>query len=341
MTGKDHRQGFLPNFCDVRLLFAWIVTAELLALVLTLAVFEGDFWQRLSQRSLYVQWVALGLAGLLCPLAPWLNRLGHGLAGLLAWLLGLLVTVLVYLLSHWLLDRRLVVDWAQLGAQLTIAGIVLAVALRYLFELHRRQERELAEARARANALQARIRPHFLFNSMNTIANLTRSDPKLAEEVVEDLSDLFRASLGRSGERSTLAEELALARGYLHIEAQRLGKRLRVVWDLQEDLPEQAPMPPLLLQPLLENAVYHGIEPARDGGEILVAARYRKGILNLAVSNTLPDAAAGGREGNGIAQENIAQRLQARYGERAGMTIGQVEGRYQVRIHFPVTEGEG
>lgn len=338
MAGKD-RQGFLPNFCDVRLLFAWIVTAELLALVLTLAVFDGDFWQRLSQRSLYVQWVALGLAALLCLLAPWLNRLGHRLAGLLAWLMGLVVTVLVYLSSQWLLDGHLGIVWHELGAQLAIAGIVLAVALRYLFELHRRRERELAEAQARANALQARIRPHFLFNSMNTIANLTRSDPELAEEVVQDLSDLFRASLGRSGERSTLAEELALARGYLHIEAQRLGQRLRVVWDLQEDLPHQASVPPLLLQPLLENAVYHGIEPSRDGGEILVAARYRKGVLNLAVSNTLPEGAVSERDGNGMAQENIAQRLRACFGDRAGMTIGEVEGHYRVRIHFPV-DGE-
>ena len=271
MSEREQQRGFLPDFCDVRLLFAWVITAELLALVLTLAAFRNDFWQHLSQRSLYIQWIALMLAGSLCLLGPRLNRLGHAAAGLFAWGLG--VTVLVHLAVQRLLQGDWAPDPVSLAEHLAIAAIVLAVALRYLYELHCHQERELAEARAQATALQARIRPHFLFNSMNTIANLTRADPALAEQVVEDLSDLFRASLADEDRRSTLGDELEMARGYLRIEAQRLGERLRVHWDLPDDLPLHAHMPPLLLQPLLENAVYHGIEPAIDGGEILVSVR--------------------------------------------------------------------
>jgi len=242
MSEREQQRGFLPDFCDVRLLFAWVITAEMLALVLTLAAFRDNFWQHLSQRSLYIQWIALMLAGSLCLLGPRLNRLGHAAAGLCAWGLGL--TVLVHLAVQCLLHGNWTPDPVALAEHLAIAAIVLAVSLRYLYELHRRQERELAEARAQAAALQARIRPHFLFNSMNTIANLTRTDPALAEQVVEDLSDLFRASLADGDRRSTLGDELEMTRGYLRIKAQRLGERLRVRWDLQDALPLHAHMPP-------------------------------------------------------------------------------------------------
>jgi two-component system sensor histidine kinase AlgZ len=341
MAERERQRGFLPDFCDVRLLFAWVITAELLALVLTLAAFRDDFWQHLSQRSLYIQWIALMLAGSLCLLGPRLNRLGHTAAGLCAWGLGLALTVLVHLAVRRLLYGDWTPDPVALAKHLAIAAIVLAVSLRYLYELHRRQERELAEARAQAAALQARIRPHFLFNSMNTIANLTRADPALAEQVVEDLSDLFRASLADGGRRSTLGDELEMARGYLRIEAQRLGERLRVRWDLQDTLPLHAYMPSLLLQPLLENAVYHGIEPALDGGEILVSVRARRGLLNISVANTVPEGAHSQRRGNRMAQRNVAERLRAFYGDEAGMRIGEVDGRYQVRIHLPVREAAG
>jgi two-component system sensor histidine kinase AlgZ len=154
--------------------------------------------------------------------------------------------------------------------------------------------------------------------------------------VVEDLSDLFRATLSDARSLSTLAREFELARGYLRIEAQRLGARLRVVWDV-DGVPVDAQLPALLLQPLLENAVYHGIEPATDGGEITISGRCRNGVVSLAVRNTLPEAAQSTRRrGNQMAQQNVRERLEAAFGEAAGMVVGQVDGRYQVRLHFPV-----
>ena len=170
---------------------------------------------------------------------------------------------------------------------LGISGITGALVLRYLYENYQQKQRELAEGRARLRALQARIRPHFLFNSISTIITLIRVDPDQAENTLHDLSDLFRASLSDESSSSTLADELQLMRQYLEIEQQRLGDRLQVHWDLDE-LPGTAAMPVLTLQPLAENAVYHGIEPSVDGGEITLHGRIRKGVISLALTNTLP-----------------------------------------------------
>jgi len=337
MQASRSDTAFLPNFCAIRLVFAWVVSAELLAIVLTLAVQPQDFWASLSLRSLYVQWVALSLAAVLCVTARWINRMGHTWAGLTVWLLALLTTAVVFVVSRYLLNTTPLIEWQTLLHHLGVSAIVSAVVLRYLYETHREQERRAAGLQARAQALQARIRPHFLFNSMNTIASLTRSDAKLAEQVVHDLSDLFRASLADAERLSTLKQELELARGYLRIEVQRLGERLQVSWDLQ-DLPEHAPMPALLLQPLLENAVYHGIEPAVNGGTIEISGRYRKGLVNIGISNPLPETQTE-RKGNQIAQRNVRERLQAVFPEHGDLRIGEVEGRYQVRLVFPYEEG--
>jgi two-component system sensor histidine kinase AlgZ len=170
---------------------------------------------------------------------------------------------------------------------------------------------------------------------MNTIASLTRTSPELAEEVVHDLSDLFRANLSDAQRLSTLGKELELAQGYVRIEQQRLGERLRVEWDLEE-LPDEAKMPALILQPLLENAVYHGIEPSAEPGTIQIVGRYRRHKVNLSIRNTLPPQESHDhRRGNRLAVENIRQRLQAIFDEEAGMVASEVEGDHQVRLFFP------
>jgi len=337
MSDMEHR-AFLPNFCAIRMVFAVVVSTELLAIVLTLGAFPRPelFWSELSQRSLYIQWVALSVCAIYCGLRRPLARFSHARAGIIAWCLVLLVTAGVFAAAHWLGLRGGSAVPLALAQHLAIAGIVGAVLLRYLYEQHRERQRELAESQARLQALQARIRPHFLFNSMNTIASLTRVDADLAEQVVHDLSDLFRATLSEAHHFSTLEREFELARGYLRIESQRLGDRLRVFWDV-EGVPLDARLPALLLQPLLENAVYHGIEPVTGGGEITISGRCRNGVVSLAVRNTLPeDTRTGARPGNRMAQDNVRQRLDAAFGDDAGMVLGQVDGCYQVRFHFPV-----
>jgi two-component system sensor histidine kinase AlgZ len=170
---------------------------------------------------------------------------------------------------------------------------------------------------------------------MNTIASLTRSDPLKAEEVVENLADLFRVSLGDVQRQSTLGRELELARQYLSIERLRLGDRLQVEWEV-EGIPESALLPPLTLQPLLENAVYHGIEPSTTGGSIRISGRYRKKRVNLSIRNTLPETPRKThRQGNRLAVENIRQRLMGMYDQAAKLTESRIEGEYQVRIVVP------
>ncbi len=332
-------QAFLPDFCSIRTVFGVVVTAELLALVLSLGRLDAldHLVDQLSLHSLFVQWIALSGIGALCLLRRWTERLGHGAAGLLAWLVLLAVTLAVsagarLVLGLPLLDREGILF---LTRNLGIAAVAAALLLRYLYVLYQWRRQVEAESEARFQALQSRIRPHFLFNSMNTIANLTRSDPRLAEEVVYDLSDLFRASLAEVGRRSTLGDELELVRGYLRIEALRLGERLTVEWDL-EGLPEQAPLPALILQPLLENAVYHGIEPAEQGGVIHISGRYRRRRVNLSIRNTIPpEGSRGHRKGNRMALENTRQRLQGFFAGAASLTIGEVDGQHQVRVVFP------
>ncbi|MET0027217.1 MAG: sensor histidine kinase [Candidatus Thiodiazotropha sp.] len=334
---------FLPNFCNIRPVFAVVVIGELLAIILTLAAVEriSGFWELLSPLSMLVQWVGLGSAGLLCALKKPLARIGNWGAGASAFLILIGMTLTVCVLVAWL-DEALGLNFFSMENRqgllfraLGISAIVGVLVLHYLYLQHLWRRQEEAENSARLQALYSRIRPHFLFNSMNTIASLTRTDPKLAEEVVEDLADLFRVSLADAGRPSTLGRELELARQYLSIEHYRLGDRLDVVWELDE-LPEKAMIPPLILQPLLENAVYHGIEPAAAGGRITIAGHYRRKRINLSIRNTLPaEHESSHRKGNRLAMENIRARLAGVFDLEASLTESIVEGEHQVRLVFP------
>jgi two-component system sensor histidine kinase AlgZ len=191
-------------------------------------------------------------------------------------------------------------------------------------------------AAARVHALQARIRPHFLFNSMNTIAALTRSNPARAEAAVQDLADLFRATLSDKRDTITLAEELEVARTYQRMEQLRLGGRLHVEWKT-DPLPALALVPGLLIQPLLENAIYHGIEPRAEGGTVTISGEVSGGLVTIVVRNPL-DPAPGEHDGNRLALANIRERLELMYGERALIKAGRFDAEYIVTLRFPLIE---
>jgi two-component system sensor histidine kinase AlgZ len=337
---------FLPSFCDVRRVFAVVVITELFAFILTL-VSSGvldDPWSYLGLISLFMQWVALTSAAVLCLSRPLLSRLNNTAAAIASYLLVLLVTGVVSEMAFRLMHGGSVFpsfsgsDHAVfLLRNLTISTVVAAVVLRYLYVQFQWRQQMQAEARARIQALQARIRPHFLFNSMNTIAALIRSEPATAESAIEDLSDLFRAALNNSHDQATLDDELTLARRYLHIEKLRLGKRLAVEWNLA-GMPMDASLPPLILQPLLENAIYHGIEPLAEGGTITVDGRNDNGLLEITVTNPVPGPGVRHQQaGNRMAQENIRQRLHIAFGSRAELAAGESDGQYRVQLRFPET----
>lgn len=337
---------FLPNFCGIRMVFAVVVVAQLLAFILVLAApWQGDKWSELGLVSLFVQWVALASAAVLCLLRPWLARLSAAAAALISYLSLLLVTVLLSLAAVRLTGLTAgAADHADFVLRnLGIGAVLSGMALRYFYVRHQWARQVEAEAQARIQALQARIHPHFLFNSLNTIAALTVSNPALAEEVVQDLAELFRVTMRDLCERVTLQQELDFTRSYLRIESQRLGGRLLVDWTLK-NLPLQAHVPALILQPLVENAVYHGIEPSAGGGRVHILGTYNRGVLRLEVRNPLPAQPVRQRSGGGnrMALNNIRERLQLAFGPEARLEMDQREGLYRVRVLFPLPDaGEG
>jgi two-component system, LytTR family, sensor histidine kinase AlgZ len=342
---------YLPDFCTSRAALAVVLIVELTALVLTLAR-DGialGFWTDLSRTSLFLLWIGLAGAALLC----WLGRrlqntdVARGSTIVLA-AMSLLVAAISTV--AWALGRSAFVELAGamrlfplelapfLMRNVAIAFVVTALALRYFYVTHQWRLNVEMQARARVHALQARIRPHFLFNSMNTIAALTRSNPARAEQAVHDLADLFRATLSEHRNTITLEQELDIARTYQRMEQLRLGERLKVQWNIG-NLPLPALIPGLTLQPLLENAIYHGIEPATHGGVVTVTGELSGGLITIVVRNPVPDRARD-REGNRLALANIRERLQLMYGERALVKAGRFDSEYIVTLRFPHVENQ-
>jgi len=342
---------FIPDFCAARMVFATVLIAELVAIILTLARHgsAAAFFPDLARTSLFLLWIALTSAALLCAARRWLA--GRGVAGAAAGSFGLLLlsTALVSEAAWWLGRYWHGIDPVGfrdlfperhgrfLAANLAISAIVSAMLLRYFYVTHEWRRNVQMEARARIHALQARIRPHFLFNSMNTIAALTRTSPARAEEAVEDLADLFRATLKDAQEPIPLKEELEIARIYQRIEQLRLGERLEVTWDVAP-LPMRARVPSLIVQPLLENAIYHGIEPLPEGGCVRIEGRVEAGRVRLSVANPMPADPPPERAGHHLALDNIRERLELTYGDRARLEVSDGEREYRVTLEFPLVE---
>lgn len=346
MTDQQQlRSGFLPDLCTARSVLVVVVVAQLMALVLALSAtwYRGFSIEHLALLSLFLQWVALTSAALLCLIRGWLNRMPAATAAAAVVALVALNTLVFSILGrmalHWALSGEglLPQDWRREAlVNSLIAMIIAGLVMRYFYVQEQLREKGEAELKSRIQALQSRIRPHFLFNSMNLISSLIVVDPEAAEQAVEDLSRLFRASLSASGSESTLAQELDLCQRYARIEALRMGDRLTVEWDIRCE-PASIPIPLLTLQPLLENAIYHGVQPRPEGGTVRVAAHAEKGRLILEVVNPLPALGAQGHQtGNRMALENIRSRLQALYGEQGRVQAGPEGDHYRVSISYPL-----
>ncbi|HEV8078895.1 MAG TPA: sensor histidine kinase [Marinobacter sp.] len=321
-TGDD---SFLPNLCSAYALFLWVLAGGLLALLLCVASsgLNGLEWATLGLVLFEVQWVILLSTALLCHLRPWLARQSALSAGLASYGLVLACALLIALIAQWFLQGvgGMGFDGWQVASHLVIAAIVAGMVLRFLFLQQQLYNRQQSELRSRIQALQSRIQPHFLFNSMNSIASLIATDPVRAERVVEQLSDLFRASLA-SVELVPLTRELDLCRTYLEIEQLRLDKRLEVVWTLPKSLPESLVIPGLLIQPLVENAIRHGIEPDPQGGKVEVSVHLNNKLLRIKVTNShRRGRRRDDSHGNKMALGNIRHRLQAHFGKRAGLRL--------------------
>ncbi len=336
---------FVPDFCQPRAVAIIIIGAELLAFTLVLANVSGgtDGLTQLAITSLYVQWAALVSGGLLCVSRRGLVRLPTWQSALIAFLIPLLVNLLLTIAAHLLAGQGLLAGtWSaqrtlgtDLSRNLVIAAIVSGVVLRYLYTRHEAEKNLAAQHQARLNALQARIRPHFLFNSLNTIISLVRDQPAVAEEALQDLAELFRHNLRQSNQLTLLSDDIILCKQYLALEQLRLGQRLQAEWQTEE-LDPNLKIPPLVLQPLLENAVYHGIEPLTDTGTITIAGKLSAENYQLTVTNPLPAVVRPSpQQGHQIAIDNVRQRLLAQFGEQAKLIIDSSAEQYRVTIALP------
>ena len=345
MSNKSEQTSFLPDFCGTRIVFVVIILAELLAIILTLAQPPGsaDFLYDLAVYSLFIQWVALSCVAVLCLARKQLDRLDDIWLAAVSYLITLLVSLVIIEIA-WLLfgEDGLEQGLIKTGHPLfllkcmAISAIAWALALRYFYIRHQWGRRIKSESVARFQALQSRIRPHFLFNCMNTIASLTRRQPDVAEQVIEDLSDLFRVTLSEAHGLSNLQDEIDLCQRYLRIEKQRLGERLQIEWQLQ-DIPEQASMPALILQPLVENAIYHGIELLPNGGLIRISGEMKGDFIEFTIENPVPDSGRASQPGNRLAQANVRERLTTLYNQTGLLQVTLDQNHYLavIRIPFP------
>ncbi|TBR16052.1 MAG: sensor histidine kinase [Rugosibacter sp.] len=327
ITGNLVTSG-LPDFRQGAL---WLRTLLVVNLVMVLSVLAANR----DWAHLFIEFIEI--AALLEPvllvnlvvfslISDWITPLPRRTGWAMFLLLSLLVTAAVH-------GFFVAMQWTQIGLGRTAMwSVVVTYLLLVWFDLVvRAQSPALAEARLMA--LTARIRPHFLFNTLNAVLGVMRSEPKRAESALEELSDLFRVLMRENRTLVPLSEEIAVARQYLNLERLRLGDRIQVQWDMASCPPDPL-VPPLMLQPLLENAVYHGIEPSTQPGDILIRCEQVNNRVRLELSNNL---ATDNRhaQGNQMALANIRERLLLFFQLEAVMTTGIHEGRFHVLIEFP------
>lgn len=324
------------------MVFAVVIICELLAFILTLTPLSMDQqrWNDLALISLFIQWNGLSGSTALCLLRPVFKKYSNQFVAVSSYLILLLIIAFFSLVSFYILEYyqmtsivSSVSHWEFLLHNLIIGGIISALALRYFYVQHQWRMKMQAETCTKLQLLQARIRPHFLFNSMNTIASLTRTRPEVAERITEDLAELFRMLFREEHEMIPWSRELMLSQYYIDIEKQRLGERLEIIWDI-DTVPEDALVPALLLQPLLENAIFHGIEPEIEGGTIKVIGTLQQNQLVITVQNTNSKNLVH-RQGNKMALDNISERLQSHFHGKATIKCSEKNDVYYAELSMP------
>jgi two-component system sensor histidine kinase AlgZ len=325
----------LPDFRNLGVIARALVAVNLLGLGVALAS-EADWMRSLDvfvRSTVLIEPPLLATLATLYATSPLLRRLPY-------WPACILIVALALALAAATRSELGLFAEAGLARVLAFTAASAVVVLAYLTLHLRAYSPALAEARLQA--LQARIRPHFLFNSLNAVLALIRSDPRRAERTLEDLADLFRALMSDGRSLVRLADEISLVERYAAIEQLRLGQRLRMSWDLDQ-APVDALLPPLVLQPLLENAVYHGVEPGTGIGDVLVRIERKGDRVHVLVENPLrpvgEDGKASVRTGNHMALDNIRERLMLFFDAEAKLETRTERGRHRVEIEFPYRTG--
>ncbi|MCF6226783.1 MAG: sensor histidine kinase [Xanthomonadales bacterium] len=341
MSKQQHEESLqviLPDFCRWQVLLTAVLMGEIVLLANALLHPQQMDWYQLGLSTLLIGALSILMISSLCWWRNWLNNFEGNRAWWVSWLL-IVVSAVFYSWLGWMLLQRFgfsLPEVQQPGFSLRISLVVAMISaamLRYLYIQQLWQQQTLSQTEARVQALQSRIRPHFLFNSLNSIVALIPEDPAKAEQATEDLADLFRSALRDTSIAGTLGDELEMVRKYLRIEHHRFGSRLQIDWQV-DDLPTDARVPRLLLQPLVENAVAHGIEPSPNGGVVGISGAcdgdFVVIVVNSPLTNSLPS-----RSGNQMAVANIRERLQYHYAGRASLSLNREEGQFQTILRFP------
>jgi two-component system sensor histidine kinase AlgZ len=320
----------LPDFRNLGTIARILLAANGAAVVAALV--REPRWDYLSgavtETAAAVEMPLLVALAVLWLVAPMLSRQPFRTGAILVTAIALLAMAAAHALVGLLTPQP---DGA-LVRELLLALFASTVLLGYF----RLRARALSPAitEARLQALQARIRPHFLFNSINAVMSIVRHDPKRAELALQDMADLFRVLMRDNRELAPLADEVELCRQYLELEKLRLGERLTVDWNVKS-MPEDALSPPLVLQPLLENAVYHGIEPSSAPGTISVNIFMSRGEVHLILRNPYRADRRGHHAGNKMALANVRERLALHFDAEAALESRVLPDAYEVHIRMP------
>ena len=334
---------FLPDFCQLQSLFLVILTAELLAVVITLISYIHPGWAELGLVSMMIQWIVLLSSALICTLRTTIERLPVVLIGFISYFCILLATMLVTMISIWFFHQNIEFgqftnftgyQWSMIFRNLAVASILGGILLRYFYLQQQYRIRLAAETNARMEALHARIHPHFLFNTLNSIAALIQISPSQAELAIENLSALMRATLREMRVMVPWEAEINLCRKYLQLEELRLGDRLQQQINVS-DVPDDYPIPGLILQPLIENSVLHGIARLPDGGVLKLDASIKNKGLSIRLENPLPPKNNTRRQGHGIGLSNVEERLKLLYQLEATLKVTETETDYIIDIWIP------
>jgi len=318
----------MPDLLAPRTLFLLVVVGLLLGLC-SWALSSEMTWHHFIFTSLFALWVALLFSVVVQNLKGFIARTPILISVICVFIIGIASTIAVHFIMNMIFSNEPSPEYL-LPRRIAIVILCLGIYLRFSVLRHRLIRQEESELHSKIQALQSRIRPHFLFNSMNIIASLIPSDPETAEQVVEDLSELFRASLQEEGSFVRLEDELDLCRRYVRIEGLRLGERLVMNWTIAE-AKVSPKIPLLLLQPLLENAIYHGVQPIPEGGTINFDLEYLDDDMVITITNPVPqyDSVYGSEDhmernnsnsagkSNNLAIDNIRSRLEVLYGAKA------------------------
>lgn len=326
----------VPNLCRNTSVLITLCGVALVAMIVALSRGVGFSFGYFSLLAFYLAWLALGSIALLCLTRHWLNRQGP--------LINLSVPIIILLVVFLLIEtvgRLWILNSAEQsffnlgvlnrGLAVTLSGVMM---LLFFSLLSRLEKGAKATTQSRLQSLQSRIKPHFLFNSLNTVAELISVDPVAADQSIQSLSLLIRASLDDVNDQHTLDQELKLCDGYVQLEHLRLGERLDYSSDIAVTHADKLYVPKLILQPLIENAIIYGVYAEQKVGKVRLNVRESNKHLSLKINNTMP-ATPSERHGTGIAIANIKERLQVMYDDDYALNARVDEAHYSVVMRIP------